>query len=144
VKARTDPFNAAEIDRILSEHRVDSVLVEDWTLNLELMPGVLDDVNYVRRDLLEYREENGGASTFGTLAYVSHRDPLTEARFVALKDWINGSPGVQTGRHPKLNTNLSDYRVIYSKGLTSDVEIDFSKRTRNGSNNLYVYVLEPK
>ena len=45
-------------------------------------------------------------------------------------------------RNLLLLQNWQDYRLVYRRELASDVEVDFLNKTKNGSNNLYFYVLK--
>lgn len=143
-QARQDPFDADQIRSWLKQYGVETILAADHTWNLDLMKGIIGNYNYFAEATggTPYPLRFGGRDYYETLAYVSQRRPLTRESFERMKRFVNFLMYIRQGI--PLTYDFDDYEIVFSKEITSDVEIEFSNRTKNGSNNLFFYVLEKK
>jgi len=138
-KSRADKFDEKEINHLLSTYNVKSIVQYDWTWNLRLMDSVSKRYPLFF-DFHKTKVSSTDPLRFDdTIAFVSHRSRLEEIRFRETMNSIDMTlmPG-------GLPLNYSDYRVVYAQEASSDVEIDFSSRTKNGTNGFFFYVLKKK
>ena len=143
VAFRHDPFNEKEIRETLEKYKVDTILTSGWTKNIQWMPGLTEQYNYYAEEFMERGYRFSGKSPYQTVAYISHRTRLSPAIFHMLARRISYLHVIML-QQPQfaMPYELSDYHLVYRHEILSDTEIDFSDRTKNGSNNLFFYVLE--
>ncbi len=138
---RKDPFDEKEIEQKLSEFNVDTVIATGWTWNLSLMKNVWEKYSYFEEEFRIAPSYRTHPVPFKTIAFISHRNTLNPGIFEAMKYRIN-LHSLTAGEGGGLWTSTpEDYRMVYSKEIVSDVEIDFSKRTQNGTNSFFFYIL---
>ena len=135
---RRDVFDESDIAHVLKKYNVEAIFSADFTWNLQLMRSV-----YTQYPLYEHMTgwwptgRNPVEAGTGTVAYVSHREPLTPERFDAVVDTVNRNP-----RTTALFAKYDHYEKIFTRELVSDREVCFSKKTKNGTNALYLYILK--
>lgn len=152
LKERKDPFNEKEILAVLSRFDADALISFDSTVQPGMMKSLRDyfghyDTGHVPHDIL-YRS----GADFDRIAWVSHRSALSHESWAELYKNFNLYVRKRTpfwlaeGKQPPMPVprSLSQYRTLYSKEISSDVEIDYSRQTLNGYNGFFFYVLERK
>ena len=131
---RRDPFNENKIISLMDRFSAKTVIAYNSTLNLSLMKSVTDKFQYIDERFRLDRPENSGFTEIGnTVALISHCEKLNPFTFERIKELLKRELGI--------TADLSSYRIIYSEEKKSDVEVEFSKRTRSGANGYYFYVL---
>lgn len=140
VKERQDPFNESNLYDLFKRYKIDTVISYGATANLGLMFHNKDvSWNYIdSADSEEPLKIYKGSSAFKRIVLISHRDKLNELVFNKVKLDINNSCS------PRFNidNNFSDFKILLSKEINSNVELDFSSKTKNGTNGFYLYILE--
>jgi len=115
---------------------VSKIVAYNYTLNLNLYPEInakfdstffgdyfLSPTVFTQRESLDKNQ---------AIMFVSHRSEVN-ARDVSNK------------LLPKISNNPNDsYDLVYSYEILSDTEIGFGNLTKNGSNNLFIYIYSPK
>ncbi|MCM8776215.1 MAG: hypothetical protein NC930_07715 [Candidatus Omnitrophica bacterium] len=147
VAQRRDPFDEPEIRRVLEKYHVDTVIATDFTWNLSFMPWLPQNYNYFEEHYMLHPYQDRVVPPYQSIAFISHRKRLSKEVFERMKNQINAYHVFRSESRDALlrrmfTNGFTDYRLVYSKEAESDVEIDFSKRTKNGSNNLFFYVLQ--
>ena len=124
--SRRDPFDEREIVSVLAAHKKALAIEYDWTMNLLLMPSVMRNYNVVTN--FNYyapslqRELIGRIPHDGAIVFVSHRGPLPQQIASILAEDGFESTGLREA--------------------PSETELDFSNKTKNGSNGFYLTVYE--
>ena len=142
IAQRQDPFQRDDILPVLEEFGVDTLLASDWTWNIGAMQG-FEKYNLFEEGMPPVWRKAGNPP-YSTLAYLSHRTPLTEREFIRVKDIHNQYYFLMRRMNLLLFKHWQDYALIYRREIKSDSEVDFLNKTKNGSNNLYFYVLKQK
>lgn len=135
---RNDLFRETDLLRIARDHHVDLVIAD--AIQLVAMPSVAAYAPVVRIPSLGSPK----AAWEGTpptqpprrVLIIAQTDPF-ETRCADIRAWLVDSFHRQSWR-PCLN----GLRVLYTLTVTSDVEVEFSRLTRNGTNNIYINVIE--
>lgn len=151
LEERRDPFIESEISGALEKYPVDALLRVNFTSQVSLMKSV--------RDLLGVYDENTDIhaitprqpNSLDRIAWVSHRDPLTRENFEAIRFKGNlilghlNNQRARSGQPPlPLLKPYESYETVLRQVSESDREIEYSRETRNGANNLYFYILYSK
>lgn len=156
--SRKDPFDQKEIESTLAEYKVDSIMAVNWTWNLSLMKDIPYRYNLFEEGFMKNRYSIKPTPAFQTWAWISHRQKLTQAGFQDMLGTIrqnqfiilNSLPTKDPKKLEKVipqiipTKDFNAYEVVYKKEIESDVEIEFSRRTKNGTNNLFFYILKLK
>lgn len=138
---RKDPFDETQIESKLSEFDVDTVMTTGWTWNLSFMKSVREQFNCFDDQVVApptYRER---PIPHKTIAFISHRNKLNPALFEDMKLKINLYLLAAGRTDDLLTAQAADYRLIYYREIDSDTEVDFSSKTKNGTNGFYFYIL---
>ncbi len=141
VQERKDPFNEEKICSVLQHFQTDALFTTSFTQNPAIMPSVLKTVNYFENETPESNYSPHTSPPFKTIAFIGHRDKLTPEIFNL---WKYKTKVLLMLRHQPYFMafgNPEDYKMIYREEKDSDIEIDPSQRTRNGTNSFYFYVL---
>jgi len=152
LRERRDPFSETEIAGVLRQEKADVLLRVHHTPQPEVMKSVEDYFGEYESGWEIHGIISNGTGSDGSVAWISHRDKLTPASFEDMRKQVNvfayySNPArLQQGKHPfpTLQTPWEGYQVVYSKEIDSPVEIDYGRRTQNGSNNFYFYVLKKR
>lgn len=137
MERRRDVFDPIKIKAVLNRFEVKTVIGFNGTLNLSLMPEVTGNFQYLDERFRLPRSRDVRFRDLGdTIALVSHNEKLNAHVRQRLSDLIKRETGLQV--------NLKDYRLIYSEEVNSNTEIEFSSRTKNGTNGFFLYVLSRK
>lgn len=144
VRERKDPFDEQAILETLRRYRVDALLAVNETIH----PGMMKSIEqyfgnfyapgYVGVELFARRHP------YHTLAWISHRDPLTPEKFEEVRRDVIRYNILRRRNIPPLTEPLDAYVPVYSQMIDSDVEIEFSNATRDGANNFYFVILRRK
>lgn len=140
ISERADPFHEGELRRLFEDYHVEGIMATDFTVNLSLMPSIMSRFNYFESETMETPLIDSNVD-FRTIAFVSHRVPLTRENFNMMRFKVNLRQKMQ-GKNHFITGEMEDYKIVYSKEIKSDTEIEFSRRTRNGTNNLFLYILQ--
>lgn len=151
LRERRDVMVEEKIDEVLRAHDVDLVLPVEWTQQIWQMPVITRTfrppiVGWTRFGIL-FPES---IRPYHRIAWISHRMPLNPQTFLQVQTAINSHLRYlnrlrsQTGRtnYPFLTDPYARYRIRHMEEINNDTELEYSRRTRNGSNSLYFYVLE--
>lgn len=154
VSERSDPFDEEKIERVLEQHEVDTLVTMDWTWNPSLMTRIIRKYNYFEDGFMRHPFRDTGPPYYQRVGYLSNRAPLTEESFMEISGHINvchfqrsGMPIWDFKQQKKdllFPDHLSDYKIIYAEERPSDVEVNFSKKIKYGSNNFFFYTLKRK
>jgi hypothetical protein len=142
LKERRDPFKEDEIRTVLKDLRVDSLMVAEWTTQVQVMKGVREYFHYTNPDTGPYALISDGPQPYQRVAWISHRLPLSPLAFELARLRINRYLEERQPQMPLMAYPQQAYRIIYAKEISSDVELDYSRLTKNGTNSFYFYVLE--
>jgi hypothetical protein len=150
-KDRRDPMDEKKIAAVLSSHNVDLVLPVDWTMQISRMPSVTSKflspiVGWSRFETLFPRL----VRSYRRIAWLSHRMPLTSESWMLVQSAVNfqlrylNDARIRVGRstYPLIDGDVGRYRILHMEEIRNDTELEYSRRTRNGSNNLFFYVME--
>ena len=145
--SRLDPFDEKEILKILGKFNVDTVIATEFTWNLAYFPGLTKRHNYFEEYGQYFSYKVTEDVPYRVIAFLSHRRKLTEETFNRMRNEINAYQMQRLGNTeavlPYLLTGQwENYKRVYQQEIESDIEVDFSKRTKNGSNNFFFYILE--
>ena len=125
-------------------------MAADWTQNVGCMPAVRDYFGMYPGGIRRFSLMTSGPPPYRRLAWVSHRIPLNPEVFEFSSRTIN----LSILRENRLRARLGQKawplfldspaasRVVYARQVRSDVEAEVSRRTHNGSNGYYFYVLD--
>lgn len=145
ITERHDPFSEAEIKRLAAAHHVGTIVAYDYTWNLDAMhlPSEGWRLQGMPPGIKVFHRERGltpAEQTLRPIAFVSHRQPISASHFAALIAQVNES------RPPlaRFSHDFDRYTLVWSKSVRSNVEIDFSPDTKNGSNGYFMTIFEPK
>jgi hypothetical protein len=132
VRERQDKINEIELPRILEQYNPDLIIAYGYTRNLALFRTVKQNFNYFEQENIFLNQP----IRYKTLAMVSTQYPLN-------RDWFQTSQTLwnQNNLKPIWQQDFSQYKIIYQKVSTSDVEIEPNNWNTNGSNNLFFYIL---
>lgn len=152
LEERKDPFDEEETARIIREYDAGMLMRVEHTLQPVFMRSVTEHFGFWEEGWPSHELFVRRGAKDGNLVWISHRWKLNEANFEKARTQLNTfiiASNVNrylTGRKslPVIEPHFGDYEVIYSQEKESEVQIDYSRRTRNGSNNLYIYVLREK
>lgn len=138
---RKDPFDETQIESKLSEFNVDTVITTGWTWNLSFMKSVAKRFNCFDDQVVTPTVYHPRPVPHKTIAFISHRNKLSSDLFESMKAKINLYL-LSTGKADALWTATpANYQLIFYKEIDSDVEVDFSSKTKNGTNGFYFYIL---
>lgn len=150
LKERHDPFHETEIISVVEKYQVDAVIQAEWTTQVEVMKALRDYYGYFGKHFLDYSIITRDPNEYNTILWISHREPLSTStlqetyqktnRFIYLLNTVRA----QAGEEPLPFWDLSKgpYRTVFSKEVKSNVESEYSRQTRNGSNSFFLYVLK--
>lgn len=145
--SRLDPFNEHEIRKTLEKYNVDTVIATEFTWNLAYFPWLLERTNYFEEYGQYFPYKITEDVPYRVIAFFSHRRKLTKETFNRMRNEINAYQMQRIGNTeavlPYLLTGQwNDYKKVYQQEIESEVEVDFSSKTKNGSNNFFFYILE--
>lgn len=144
LEQRRDVFIESEILETLKEYKADSVLMLRDTAQADMMRDVKAYINNIDGE----KSNKDRMHPYQRIAWISrmskmHPNKLKEIVAMHnqyLLEYYRQIPRIEGRPHP-LDKFPYTYDIIYSKEIESDVEIDFSNRTKNGTNALYLYIL---
>lgn len=145
---RRDPFQEEEIMSLIEYNNVDTVIVDN-AAQVELMKSIREYFDYYMIGFKASAVISKGPTKYKTVMWISHLRPLTPDVFeesrASANRYIYFSNGlrVQEGKDPLSFWNLPwfAYRVVFSKVIETNVEIEFSRRTGYEPKKMYLYVL---
>lgn len=149
VAERRDPFVEREIIHALKQYKVDTVFPTNSTVSVSLMKSVQKYFKYFELGFMGYEVISDGPQPYNVVAWVSRQDKLTSLKFEEVRLKVNEYLKIRNWvrlfqKKPPLpfwTRAYSDYQVLYSQEKVSNVEIEFSDRTRYGRNDFYFYIL---
>ncbi len=147
---RRDKLIEPEIIQTLQKYNVDTVLATRFTYQIEVMKGIRQLYNFYESGYRGDAVISNGPPKYQRMAWISHREDLTSESYLRAQDFINFYIKVTNSRRQEKGVPLYSplfyplvaYRILYSKVIDSDVEVEFSGKTQNGQNGLYFYILE--
>lgn len=147
---RRDALDEREIAEVIEKYNVDFLFPVEWMAQVEHMNTVTraftSPINGIKRTAVMVR----GPRPYNRIAWLSHRIALTPQTYKEAQSQINyyildvnrRLKGLGLGQMPLLRAPYNQYKVIFEKEIISDVELEFSQQTKNGTNSLYFYILE--
>ncbi len=151
---RKDPFRESEILRLIETYQPDTIITLDHTVNIGQMKSVRDAYHYYAPGYIMGHEVIAKEKpAYQTILWISHRTHLNATEwnrmlmekinpYLQIRNMILKSKGKAT--LPFLQIPFSRYEVLYREEIYSTVEVDYSTRTENGTNALFIYVLKQK
>lgn len=127
---RIDKFNETRLVSIIEKEAVSNIYSYNFTWNLLFMQNVTKLFNYRfinESDIIFNRKYRVGKKN--KIMFISHREKILDLN--KLKPFFENM-------HIKYN----NFRLVYKIETISDTEICFSNLTKNGSNSLYIYIVE--
>lgn len=127
---RIDKFNETRLVSIIEKEAVTNIYSYNFTWNLLFMQNVTKLYNYKfinESDILFNRKLSVGKKN--KIMFISHREKLLDLN--KLKPLLKNIP-----------IKYNNLRLLYKSESISDTEICFSNLTKNGSNSLYIYIVE--
>ncbi|MSR77737.1 MAG: hypothetical protein EXS63_05870 [Candidatus Omnitrophica bacterium] len=140
MRQRKDPFDPVKIEAVLKQYNVRTVVSCHSTWNLHLMKNITSNFHYVTH--YDNWFEDKGKPNFQRVAYVCHDKKIDEQTFNRTQSEINEVFERQRKPDYQWQDHFKDYRIIYSEERDSNTEMEFSARTKNGTNGFYYYVLD--
>jgi hypothetical protein len=135
VRERQDKVNEPELTAILKQYNPDLVVCYNTTIHGTLFPMLRQDYNYIDTDHHLYL--NKPLNNYQTVVFFSTWEDLTSGNFTKHQElWNKDNPE----QDPWLQT-YEQYKIIYQKILTSNIEHEPNNWNSNGKNNLFLYVL---
>lgn len=131
-ETRKDPFNPEIIEDLLIQYKVDHIVSYGWTWNLDLM----DYTRLYQMDIGIYEKLTSSESDI--VAFISHRVALDASAFTYMINSLNATTS------ENYSSNLTDYNLVFSETVLSDVEVDALNLTKNGTNSFYFYIYQIK
>ena len=130
VKERLDKFHPKKIEAILKKYDVSEIYAYDWTSNLSIMKYVSSNFYFK-------------ASKIGSSSYLSNTKNNRNILFIThrgrkLNDEIIKEFTISTNKD-----SLQDYEILFMENISSKIQIDFSDKTKNGTNSLLYYIIKP-
>jgi hypothetical protein len=150
LKERKDPFEEKDIMDVLSQYQVDAIIQAQWTDQVEVMKGIRQMYGHKGGDFVPYVLISNSSTPYKRLAWISHREKINPDRFERARAYINRylyyMNFLRQQRNEPVQAFLYNphdaYRIIYAQQVDSDVETEISRRTHNGTNGFYFYILE--
>jgi hypothetical protein len=132
IRERQDKIKEAELTSLIKQYEPDLIIGYSYTLNGNLLSVIKNNYNYLDSENLILHKP----PQYKTLAFLSTRHKLDENFFInSQRLWNNKQ------NKPLWTTNYAQYKVIYQKISTSNIEIEPNYWNHNGSNNLFFYIL---
>jgi hypothetical protein len=132
VQERQDKINETELTRVLEQYNPDLIIAYGYTRNLALFRAVKQKFNYFEQENLFLNRP----LRYKTLVMASTQYPLNQDWFYTSQELWN-----QKNLKPVWRNTFGQYKIIYQKISTSNIEIEPNNWNTNGSNNLFFYVL---
>jgi hypothetical protein len=138
--ARNDRFDESEIENILQQQAVDSIILFGCAYNLILMNSI-NNKYPIFYGCGDYWKSNAYADNYkisGTrIAFVSMGSEMTQKNFQHLTFISNERVGMNI-----FNNTFQNHKLIFSKKKPSGSQMEFSNRTNSQSNGFALYVYE--
>jgi hypothetical protein len=148
-RERDDPFDENLLARWVGEYRPDAILAANWTPHLELMPRIREIYKTPLRGSKKFAIMSGSAGPYRRIAWISHREPFGRQNFISARNYYLGTYKyvLERGGRPPfdprfLSVPYQRYRIIKAWEYPSEVEMELSPMTRNGSNGFYFYIID--
>jgi hypothetical protein len=136
---RSDRFDENEVRALAEAYNVDLVVARD-SVQLFVMPAVSNFAPI--RGLAEPASRYSVGSTPNEpprrILLAAQYQPFSEDACKLLQDWLVSNFRLR----PWMPPCLLGVRALYAKTVQSGVEVEFSQRTRNGTNGIYIDVIE--
>lgn len=130
MNSRRDPFDPEKIESLIKEYDISDIYAYGFTYNLNLMSYVGEhftkqpEIGYT----LVYKSKT--ASISKNVLFISHRDwPLDDK---TIEEHLN-----HEGEYERVDT-----KNLFQEEIQNTKEIDFGDLTRNGTNSLYINILQ--
>jgi 4-amino-4-deoxy-L-arabinose transferase-like glycosyltransferase len=139
-KARTDRFDESEIENILQQQAVDSIMLHRCTYNLVLMKSI-NNKYPIFYGCGGYWKSNAYVDNYKIsgrrIAFVGMGSEMSEGNFEDLTSASNELVGMNI-----FNNTFRDHKLIFSKKKPSGSQMEFSNRTGSQINGFAMYVYE--
>ena len=130
MNSRRDPFNPDKIESLITEYNISDIYAYGFTYNLNLMSYI--EENFTKQPDIGYSlvYKSKASHNSKNALFISHRDwPLDDK---VIEAHIN-----KDGVHTAINTTN-----LFQEEIKSTKEIDFGDLTKNGTNSLYINILQ--
>lgn len=136
VNERRDYFNEKEIFNVLEKYKVSTIISYAESTNIALMlMNKKSSFNHFDNSHWQFYKKT---PNYNLVAFISHHAALDKERFNQSKQLINSNPQ----SFNTFKSNLSEYKIIFSKEISSNAKPEFSNRIKILSNGYYFYILE--
>lgn len=134
IPPRRTLMHEKEIATLIKKYSVDTVIAYEWTLDLNLMPSVINNqqINYFDRENIR---SHYAPWKYNTVLYVSTRGPLFEYMDQQIASYIQKEEAIVQKLPPQ-----NQYRTIFKESVTGNQEIEFRNLNRNGANQLFIEI----
>ena len=133
INQRIDKFNPTHIEQLITQYKVTGIYEYGWTRNLNFMTMVKDNfvessINNMHAGETYFKHKTGKENN--CILFITHRSlPLTNEMIQQYLEDINVEK--------KIN-----FKIIYKEEHTSNTEICFGNRTKNGTNSMLLYIIK--
>lgn len=149
-RERHDPFTEERFQGWLEQYHPDAMIYADATIQMGVMPVVRKYYDFTEQGFFVDGLIHGPVIKSETLAWVSHRRPITNEQYDHVRDALNRYLMINNYLRNKQNLppldmlpySSGDYEAERVLEIPSDTEIEFSSRTKNGVNGLFFYILK--
>ncbi|GBR75519.1 hypothetical protein NO2_0186 [Candidatus Termititenax persephonae] len=134
VQDRRDPINEKELLKIIETYQPNLIAGYEHSLHLAMFPQVRRQYNYVDGDHNIFL--NQPTRNYKTVLFYSTWEELNETHFnISQQIW-------NAGTNQRWETPYNQYKVIYEKISTTNIEHEPNYWNTNGTNNLFFYILQ--
>ncbi|HAR62509.1 MAG TPA: hypothetical protein DCS13_03510 [Candidatus Margulisbacteria bacterium] len=134
-KQRLDHFDEARIAQLLQKYQVSTIISYGWTWNIDLMNSISKKYNYGHINDCDFKQfdlMHGDISSDNfnhrAVAVISHRHAPDKRLYAIFKEQFSAEP----------------VSTVYSDNIPSAKEIEFSHRTKNGTNGYYFNIIKTR
>ena len=129
-KERLDKFHPKKIEAILKKYDVSEIYAYDWTANLSIMKYVSSNFSLK-------------ASKMGSGLYLSNTKNNRNILFITHRGRKINDEFIKEFTISTNKDSLQDYEILFMENISSKIQIDFSDKTKNGTNSLLYYIIKP-
>lgn len=139
MQQRTDVLSEKLFTQLIQKYQVDTVVAYNLSLQFNLMKKVMPLVNYYEEDYA-ISSPRKRRWVYSTVLFFSTRQPYSAMVYRDMQNRINGEEQIKQ----KWNSPESAYKKIYAYAVDSPVEIEYTRDTVNGSNDVYITIVRCK
>ncbi len=126
---RLDKFKPGKIESIIKNNNVSEIYTYGFTWNFKFMKYINSNFSLKHSTgELFYKHKD---KTKGNILLITHRDRKLDDYLI--EEFLGDSNRDST----------QSFKILFQEEMSSETEIDFSNKTKNGANSMLYYILEP-